>query len=173
MDSSGIDSPCTVAPGGLLVESLYLQDASRVGGTALAVYPLFRLRTGVTDRLEAFVDTPSQIAESGHGGAGLYPTTRLGFGLNYTLVEGDRLAIALGAEQLPPISHFATTQTQSKYAFDMTSGYRLTTRVTLQAFADGASSSKWGFAEVYPSAALGAAYGVHRYELSSTSAPGR
>lgn len=156
---SGIDSPCTIQRGGLLVESLYLQDASRVGGTALAIYPMFRLRTGLNDRIEVDVDTPSQIAESGHAGVGLYPTTHLGFGLNYTFAENDRLAMALGAERLPPISHFATTQSQAKYALDMTSGYRLTPRVTLQAFASGASSSKSGLAQVYPSAAFGAAYG--------------
>ncbi len=155
---NGIDSPCTVAPGGLMVEALYLQDASRVGGTALAVYPMFRIRTGLTDRLEATLDTPSQIAESGQAGVGLYPTTHLGFGLDYTVAQNDRLALALGVERLPPISDFATTAAQAKYALDVSSGYRLTPKVTLQAFASGASSSRSGFNQVYPSVAIGAAY---------------
>jgi hypothetical protein len=157
---SGIDSPCSIPAGDLMVESLYLQDASRIGGTALAIYPMFRLRTGVTDRVEVEADTPSQIAESGRAGAGLYPTTHLGFGASYTFAESDRLAVALGAEQLPPISRFATTQTQPKYGLDLSSGYRLTPRVTLQAFADDSSSSKSGFQREFPSAALGAAYGL-------------
>jgi hypothetical protein len=157
---SGIDSPCSVPTGDLMVESLYLQDASRVGGTALAIYPMFRLRTGVTGRVEVEADTPSQIAESGRAGAGLYPTTHLGFGASYTFAESDRLAVALGAEDLPPISRFATSQTQPKYGLDLSSGYRLTPHITLQAFADDTSSSRSGFQREFPSVALGAAYGL-------------
>src|SRR5271170_4123757 len=49
-DLSGVASPCATAPGTLLIEALYYQNASSVGGTALAAYPLLRLRTGIVNR---------------------------------------------------------------------------------------------------------------------------
>jgi hypothetical protein len=157
-DLSGIQAPCAVAPGTLLVEMLYFQNASRVGGTALAAYPLFRLRTGIVHRLEAVIDTPSQIAMSGLKGIGLYPTTHLGYGLNYTFVADERLASAIGLELVPPSSRFNVTESQPRYSIDMTAGFHLTRRMTLSAIATGTSSSNVGFERVNPAAAVRLAY---------------
>jgi hypothetical protein len=101
-DLSGITPPCAVAPGSVLVETVYYQNASRAGGTALAAYPLVRFETGIVRNLELVLDAPSQIAESGLAGAGLYPTTHAGYGLNYTFASNARLAASFGAELVPP-----------------------------------------------------------------------
>ena len=69
-DLSGITSPCATAPGSVLIEMLYFRNASRVGGTALAAYPLVRIQTGIVRNLEFVLDTPSQVAMSGEAGAG-------------------------------------------------------------------------------------------------------
>jgi hypothetical protein len=157
-DLSGVASPCAVLPGSLLVETLYYQNASRVGGTALAAYPLFRLRTGIVHRLEAVVDLPSQVAESGLNGAGLYPRTQLGYGLNYTALANARLAAAFGAEVLPPSSRFAVNEAQPRYVLDFTVGYHLLPRATLSAIATGSSSRQVGFNQISPAAELRLAY---------------
>ncbi|MGA2392381.1 MAG: hypothetical protein ABSH03_03400 [Candidatus Lustribacter sp.] len=129
-DPAGVASPCAVAPGTLLVETLYYQNASRVGGTALAAYPLFRLRTGIARRLEVVIDTPSQIAMSGVDGAGLYPTTHAGYGLNYTFAASAAFAAAFGAEAVPPSSRFTVDQAQPRYVLDVTGGVQLMSRAT-------------------------------------------
>jgi hypothetical protein len=157
-DISGVASPCATAPGTLLLEALYYQNASSVGGTALAAYPLLRLRTGIVHRLEAIVDLPSQIAESGLAGAGLYPTTHLGYGLNYTFATNARMAAAFGVEVLPPSSRFVVDQAQPRYVFDLTEGYELNSRATLSAIATGSSSRDVGFERIFPAAAVRFAY---------------
>jgi hypothetical protein len=152
-DLSGITAPCATPRGAVAVEMLYFQNASSVGGTALAAYPMFRVRTGVLRRLEAVIDAPSQVAESGLNGAGLYPTTHLGYGLNYTVAAGARFAAGVGAEFVPPASLYAVTQTQSqpKYVLDATAGYRLSRRAVLSALATAASSHSVGFQRIFPS----------------------
>jgi hypothetical protein len=157
-DLSGIPSPCAAPPGTLIAETLYYQNASRVGGTALAAYPLFRLRTGIVRRLEAIVDAPSQIAMSGLHGLGLYPTTHFGYGLNYTLASNSRLASAVGIEAVPPNSRFSVSETQAKYIVDLTAGYHLNPHSTLSAIATGASSSMVGLQRIQPAAAIRYAY---------------
>jgi hypothetical protein len=157
-DLSGVAAPCTVAPGSLLIETLYYQNASRVGGTALAAYPLFRLRTGIVRRLEVVVDLPSQVAESGLNGAGLYPRTQLGYGLNYTVIANARMAAAFGTEVLPPSSRFTVNQAQPRYVLDFTVGYHLLPRATLSAIATGSSSRQVGFNQISPAAAVRMAY---------------
>jgi hypothetical protein len=157
-DLSGITAPCATARGDVTIETLYFQNASRVGGTALAAYPMVRVRTGVLRRLEAVLDAPSQVAESGLNGAGQYPMTHLGYGLNYTALASARLAAGFGAEFVPPASLFAVTQAQPKYVFDATAGYRLSRRATVSALATGASSHSVGFERVFPSLALRETY---------------
>jgi hypothetical protein len=157
-DLSGIASPCAAPPGTLIVETLYYQNASRVGGTALAAYPLFRLRTGIVRRLEAVVDAPSQIAESGLHGIGLYPTTHFGYGLNYTIASNSRMASSVGIEAVPPNSRFSVSENQAKYVVDLTAGYHLNARSTLSAIATGASSLTVGLQRIEPAAALRYAY---------------
>ena len=134
-DLTGLAAPCSAAPGTLLIETLYFQNASSMGGTALAAYPLVRLRTGLTRRLELVVDPPSQVAESGLRGRGLYPTTLFGYGLNYALTSSGRSASALGVELSPPSSRFTIDARQPKYIFDYTFGYKVGDRGTISAVA--------------------------------------
>jgi hypothetical protein len=152
-DLSGFPSLCTVAPGRLAVETVYFQNASRAGGTALAAYPLVRLRTGVARGLEAYVDPPSQVAESGLHGLGLYPVTHIGYGVNYALHARDDAAGTLGIEVVPPASRFAVNEQQPKYIF--TAGYgRQFGRYALAVSAQGSSSRTAGFGRIAPSAAV-------------------
>lgn len=157
-DPAGITAPCAVAPGSLLVETLYYQNASRVGGTALAAYPLFRLRAGLAKRLEVVVDTPSQVAESGLAGAGLYPRTHPGYGFSYTVASTGAFAASAGVEAVPPSSRFTVNEAQPRYVFDLTGGYQLSPRATLSAIATGSSSRQVGFQRIFPAAAVRAAY---------------
>jgi len=167
-DPAGVASPCAVAPGALLVETLYYQNASREGGTALAAYPLVRLRAGIAHHLEVLIDTPSQIAMSGIGGAGLYPTTRAGYGLSYTFASSAAFAAAFGAEAVPPSSRFTVDQAQPRYVFDFSGGFRLTPRATLSAIATGSSSRQVGFERIFPAATLRAAYDTSAVTQVST-----
>jgi hypothetical protein len=157
-DLSGITSPCAAPPGTLIIEMLYYQNASRVGGTALAAYPLVRLQTGIVRHLEVVLDTPSQVAESGLAGTGLYPTTHAGYGLNYTFASNARMAASAGVELVPPSSRFVVDQTQPKYMLTATIGYRAASRVTLSATVTGTSSGAVGFNRITPSAAVRLAY---------------
>lgn len=167
-DLSGIQAPCAAEPGTLLVEMLYFQNASLVGGTALAAYPLFRLRTGIVHRLEAVIDTPSQVAESGLNGLGVYPMTRIGYGLNYTFVADGRLASGVGIELVPPGSRFKIDQSQPRYVLDLTAGFHLTRRMTLSAIGTGTSSSNVGFERVNPAVAVRVAYNTSSTTQIST-----
>jgi hypothetical protein len=167
-DLSGFTSPCAVQPGSLLVETVYYQNASRVGGTALAAYPLVRLRTGLVRHLELVVDPPSQVAESGLHGIGLYPTTHLGYGLNYTLASNARMASGFGVEIVPPSSRFQVDERQPKYIFDFTLGYKVGRRATVSAIATGASSHIVGFGRIAPAAAVRFAYDAGQRTQIST-----
>lgn len=167
-DLSGFTSPCAVAPGSLLVETVYYQNASRVGGTALAAYPLVRLRTGLVRNLELVVDPPSQVAESGLHGLGLYPTTRLGYGLNYTFASNARMASSFGVEMVPPSSRFQVDERQPKYVFDFTFGYKVGRRTTVSAIATGSSSHLVGFGRIAPAAAVRFAYDAGQRTQIST-----
>jgi hypothetical protein len=153
-DLVGIASPCLLAPGSAQIDAIYLQNASRIGQTALAAYPMFRVRAGFARRLEAVVDLPSQIAESGPGNNGLYPMTHLGYGLNYQLAQSARSALALITEVLPPTSRFAPVQSQPKYLIGLTSDLAVNDKVTLGATASGVSSGEIGFERVLPSLAM-------------------
>jgi len=156
--TTGLPAACPVAAGTLLLESLYYQNASRTGGSALAAYPMFRLREGLTGRTELVLDTPSQIAESGLDGAGLYPRSSPGFGVNYAFAETSHAALGLGVEDRPPSSLFATNLSQPKYAVDVTSLYRLTQTVSLDALVAGETSRTLGVERVLPAMDLGVGY---------------
>jgi hypothetical protein len=147
---------------------VYYQNASRVGGTALAAYPLVRLRTGIVPRLELVVDAPSQVAESGLHGLGLYPTTHLGYGLNYTLKSDAHMASAFRVEMVPPSSRFQVDERQPKYIFDFTIGFKVGRRGTLSGIATGSSSHLVGFGRIAPGAAVRVAYEAgHRTQIST------
>ena len=157
-DLSGIGTPCVVAPKSLMVETVYLQNASEVGGTALAAYPLVRFRTGLAPRVELLVDPPSQIAESTPGGAGAYPGTHFGYGLNYLLSQSGHGALALQAEVLPPTWRFAPSHGQARYVLGLTSDYQLTHRMSVGFAASGISSGTVGFDRILPSLSVRTAY---------------
>jgi hypothetical protein len=155
---SGVTSPCAVAPGTFIAEATYLQNASSVGGTAVASYPVLTLRTGITKDLGFIFNAPSEIAESGDHGLGLFLPTHLGYGLTYTASETDRSAIGVFTEVLPPVSRFSPNQTQSKYTLGATSDFEITPKFTLGFAGAETSSASVGFDRILPSGALTAAY---------------
>jgi hypothetical protein len=138
--SSAIPSPCTVAPGSFLLEGLYYQNASKVGGTALAAYPLLQVQAGVFRRVDLVVDAPSQIAESGLAGAGIYPRSHSSYGARYLFAQSQRLALATSFAVSPPASFYAPSESQPKYALALVSAYRLTPGLTLRAKSEVSTS---------------------------------
>jgi hypothetical protein len=153
---SDVPSPCTIASRSFLVESLYYQNASRVGGSALAAYPMVRMRAGLTERLEFLIDAPSQAAESGLAGAGVYPKSEPGYGTNYAFAMTDHAVMSLRAEEQPPASRFTPSQKQPKASMDLTTGYRFSDHLMLTALY-GASSGRamYGNQHLFPTSALG------------------
>lgn len=98
---------CLVRPGRVMIETSYYQNASRVGGSALAAYPEARLRIGVLPGVEMFYDAPSEIAKSGLRGAGIYYMTRPGFGARIQLSRKLRSATSLAFEWRPRLDEMA------------------------------------------------------------------
>lgn len=96
-------TPCVAPPHRLVLEATYYQNASRLGGTALAAYPEARIRYGVAPRLELFVDTPSEIAKSGERGRGIYVMTQTGAGAKFELARARGVAYAFSVESHPPL----------------------------------------------------------------------
>lgn len=162
-DLNGFSSPCATRPGSIAVDAVYLQNASSVGGTALAAFPMVHLRTGVLSRLQLVLDAPSQIAESKPGGGGLWPVSHFGYGLDYTFLQTQRMAIALNTEVLPPATVFAPNQNQSKYQLGLTSDFQLTPRFALGVSASGTSSGTAGLERVLPALAVRTAFDLSRY----------
>jgi hypothetical protein len=154
--SSQIPSPCTVPAGGLIFETLYYQNASHVGGTALAAYPMLQMAAGVAPRMDVVFDPPSQVAESGPRGEGLYLPSHSSYGLRYRLSETTRIAFTAGFAVVPPASLYAPSETQPKYRLNIASGYRLTNAITIKGIADESTSHSVGVGHVLPGEALGA-----------------
>jgi hypothetical protein len=152
-----VPSPCTLPRGQAMLETLYYQNASKAGGTALAAYPLVRIRTAFANRTEFIFDAPSQVAESGLGGAGLYPMSQLGFGVVYTAAKTRRAAFAVHAEALPPASRFIPNHAQSKYFLGITPIYTLTPELTVTGLFGGATS-RTGSSRIFSTSAIGFAY---------------
>lgn len=100
-------TPCLVKRGTVVIESMYYQNASRVGGTALAAYPESTLRIGLDDRLELFIDAPSDVAKSGEGGRGVFYFTHPGFGLKAQLSSGKTFASSIFFEATPQLHALA------------------------------------------------------------------
>lgn len=167
-DISGIWAPCVTARGSVVAESTYLQNASATGGTALAAYPMVDLRTGIASGLEFAFHAPSQIAESGRDGIGLYPVTHLGYGLRYAPLDTSRLAVAVVTDVLPPVSRFSVNETQSRYLIGVTSAYEAAPKLLLGFAGSGTSSGTVGFAQVLPSEAFKAAYDFNAKTQLST-----
>jgi hypothetical protein len=166
---AGVPSPCVLGAGTFLVQSLYFQNASKVGGSALAEYPMFNLRAGIGNRLELSIDTPSQVAYSGSRGAGLYILTHPGGGVLYRLTDSSRLAVALGATISPPVQRFEPVLSQPRYAFDLSSTYRLDDHFALDAAIMAHTSRSIGFNQMYPGGVLGLTYTPDRTTQLATS----
>ena len=149
-DLSGFVSPCALAPGKIAVDAVYLQNASNVGGTALAAFPMVRLRGGIAPRVQLLVDAPAQIAESKPGGGGNWPITHAGYGVDYTFLQTRRMVVALQTEVLPPGTPWVPSQSQPKYQLGLASDFRLTPRFTAGVTVTGRSSGEVGFERVLP-----------------------
>lgn len=96
---------CVVKPRHVVVSTMYYQNASKVGGTALAGYPLLRARYGVAPDLDVFYDAPSELAISSHGGH--YEMAHSGMGAQGTIAQDGNMALMLTAESRPPLSPLA------------------------------------------------------------------
>jgi hypothetical protein len=154
--SSYIPSPCTLAPGGFLIEGLYYQNASKVGGTALAAFPLLQVQAGVFRRVDLVLDAPSQIAESGLHGAGLFPRSHASYGARYRFAQMQRFALTAGFAVAPPASLYAPSEQQAKYVFDIVAAYKLMPGVTLRGVTEAATSRSVGIGQIFPADAVGA-----------------
>ncbi|MGC8484450.1 MAG: hypothetical protein ACP5O6_02255 [Candidatus Baltobacteraceae bacterium] len=92
-----------------ILETTYYQNASRLGGTALAAYPEARIRYGLAPRIEAFIDYPSEIAKSGDRGTGVYFMTGAGVGAKVGLGEFHHAYFSISGEEHPPLAALANT----------------------------------------------------------------
>lgn len=98
---------CVVAPGHSVIDITYYQNASSVGGTALAAYPEATIRFGVARNLEVFVDAPSDVAKSGLDGLGVFYFTHPGFGLKAQLTQTRVFASSISIETRPQLNALA------------------------------------------------------------------
>jgi hypothetical protein len=158
--TSGLPAACSVPIDTLLAQSLYYQNASKVGGSALAAYPMVDILAGITARTEIRLDAPSQVAESGPNGTGRYPTTATGFGLKYQFAQSSNAALEIGAEDRPPLSPFTTNTTQGAYGLDVASLYRLSGSVAVDGSVTGLVTRIRGSERMLPTMNLGISYDV-------------
>lgn len=100
-------SPCIVRRGQMVVETMYYQNASSVGGSALAAYPEATFRIGLSPRVELFVDAPSDVAKSGNHGEGVFYLTHPGFGVKALLSTSSTFASSLSVETSPQLHALA------------------------------------------------------------------
>ncbi len=165
---NGADAACTLHPGAVIVDAVYLQNASRVGGTALAAYPLVRLRAGIARRLQFNLDAPSAIAQSHPGGGGSFPVTNPGYGITYALAGTARNATAVIADVLPPDWRFAPTHGQARYVLGLTTDVAATGKWTFGGTATASSSQRSGFGMVLPAIDASAAYASNAWTQVQT-----
>ncbi len=92
-----------------ILETTYYQNASLLGGTALAAFPEARFRYGLAPRIEAFLDYPSEIAKSGSRGNGVYFMTGAGIGAKVGLGEFHNAYFSISGEEHPPLGALANT----------------------------------------------------------------
>jgi hypothetical protein len=100
-------TPCIVRRGQIVIETMYYQNASSVGGTALAAYPEATLRMAISPRVELFIDTPSDVAKSGTNGLGVFYFTHPGFGLKALLSSSSSFASSVSVETTPQLHALA------------------------------------------------------------------
>lgn len=100
-------TPCVVRRGQIVIETMYYQNASSVGGTALAAYPEATIRIALSPRVEFFVDAPSDVAKSGNNGLGVFYFTHPGFGLKALLSSSSTFASSVSVETNPQLNALA------------------------------------------------------------------
>ena len=100
-------TPCIVRRGQIVIETMYYQNASSVGGTALAAYPEATIRLALSPRVEFFVDAPSDVAKSGNNGLGVFYFTHPGFGLKALLSSSSTFASSVSIETNPQLNALA------------------------------------------------------------------
>jgi hypothetical protein len=100
-------TPCIVRRGQIVVETMYYQNASSVGGTALAAYPEATIRLALSPRVEVFVDAPSDVAKSGSNGLGVFYFTHPGFGFKALLSSSSSFASSVSFETNPQLNAMA------------------------------------------------------------------
>ncbi|HET9393705.1 MAG TPA: hypothetical protein VFO29_09345 [Candidatus Rubrimentiphilum sp.] len=98
---------CVVPRGHSVIDVTYYQNASSVGGTALAAYPEATIRFGVARNLEVFMDAPSDVAKSGVDGLGVFYFTHPGFGLKASLKQTRVFASSFSVESRPQLNALA------------------------------------------------------------------
>ena len=108
-------SPCTLPDHRYMLESGYYQNASVIGGTALAAYPLVHLRYSATPALEVFVEPATAIAKSGLNGAGIYTWSRSGIGTKFRILDMPTTAVALRLDYTPQADETATISTRDRF----------------------------------------------------------
>lgn len=101
---------CQPEPQRVVVETRYYQNASKVGGTALAMFPLVQIRYGLAPGIDVLYETPSEIAVSGTHGNGVYYMTHPGIGARFALTRIGGAAVTLTAEAHPALHPLANTQ---------------------------------------------------------------
>ena len=167
--AGGESSPCAVGVGRFLIQTSYFQNASKVGGSALAAYPMFRVRAGLSGALDVIIDTPSQTAYSGAGGVGLYPFSHAGAGLQYRFEQTSRFVSALDASIDAPGSRYEPVPSQPRYSLGVTSKYRIDDRWAIDTSAAGQTSERVGFERVTPRASVGFTFSPNaRTQVSSS-----
>ncbi|MBV8244770.1 MAG: hypothetical protein JOZ38_02505 [Candidatus Eremiobacteraeota bacterium] len=100
---------CVVRKGRIVVEMTYYQNASKVGGTALAAYPEMRVRYGIARNIELSFIPPSEIAKSNLAGRGTYMMTKPGFGVKLALGRWRGADLSVAADYRPPMNPLANT----------------------------------------------------------------
>jgi hypothetical protein len=165
--SSQIPSPCIVPAGGFLVETLYYQNVSKVGGTTLAAYPSLQFASGIGRRADVVFDLPSQVAESGRNGAGIYPRSHSSYGLRYGFARMERVAFTAVIAVVPPASMYAPSETQPKYRLDITSAYQLGSSLTITGRSQGSTSHTAGVGRILPEQIVGADVAVGKSTVPS------
>jgi hypothetical protein len=105
--SHALANPCVAKAHRFVIETNYYQNASLVGGTALAAFPETRVRYGVANRTELFLDGPSEIAKSGLHGRGIYYMVPVGLGVKYEFLRTRGVTYSLSAENRPPLQPLA------------------------------------------------------------------
>jgi hypothetical protein len=85
---------------------MYYQNASKVGGTAVAGYPELQARYAVSGALQTFYDAPTELAISAiHGGR--YVMAHPGLGIEDEIAKDGAVTFTLSAQSHPQLTPLA------------------------------------------------------------------